>query len=117
MNKIAILFTLALMGCSHAPREQKEKTVTAETVAIVQTTALPEGVKIVEQQPDGYFVRVATAERAEDCTIRAIATALAGRYDRIDLCTDVAHERGDEYASIIDGKLYDYANDQITALR
>lgn len=72
--------------------------------------------KIVEQQPDGYFVRLATAERAEYCTIRAIAAALAGQYDRIDLCTDVAHERGDEYASIIDGKLYDFTNDKITTL-
>lgn len=41
MNKITILFTLALMGCSHTPGEQKEITATAETVGVVQTTVLP----------------------------------------------------------------------------
>lgn len=115
-NKLTILFTLALMGCTQTPTEHKETPATKELVATVQTTPLPDGVKIVEQQPDGYFVRVATTERVGTSTIRAIATALAGRYDRIDLCIESAHERGEEYASVIDGKLYDYTNDKITAL-
>ena len=116
LNKITILFLLAAVGCT-SPGEHKETTPATEKTTAVSTVTLPDGFSIVEEHPLGYFIRVASSERATKGSIQTIATSLAGKFDRIDLCTVGAHERGDEYASIIDGKLYDYVNDQITALK
>lgn len=116
LNKLTILFTLALVGCTAVSEPKVTSASPSVDVVSVETVSLPEGFTIVEQQPQGYFVRVASSERASVSTIRTIATSLDGKFDRIDLCTFAAHERGDEYASIIDGKLYDYANDKITTL-
>lgn len=116
LNKLTILFLLAAVGCTTSG-EHKETATSTEATATVATVTLPEGFSIVEENPFGYFIRVSSSDRATKGTIQTIATSLAGKFDRIDLCTVAAHERGDEYASIIDGKLYDYVNDQITALQ
>jgi len=117
LNKFTILFALALVGCSQSQIEHKETTAMSDAMAVAETVSLPDGFSIVEQHPQGYFIRVASPERASIGTIQAIATALAGNFDRIDFCLVAANERGDEYASVIDGKLFDYDNDIITALR
>lgn len=116
LNKLTILFLLAAVGCTTSG-EHKEASTATKTTATVSTETLPEGFTVIEKHPLGYFIRVASSERATKGTIQTIATSLAGKFDRIDLCTVIAHERGDEYASIIDGKFYDYVNDQITALK
>ncbi|WP_290393389.1 hypothetical protein [uncultured Duncaniella sp.] len=117
LNKLTILFTLALVGCTAASDHKEASAPPSADVASVESLSLPEGFTIVEKQPQGYFVRVASSERASVSTIQTIATSLDGKFDRIDLCTFAAHERGDEYASIIDGKLYDYVNDKITTIK
>lgn len=115
LNKLTILFALTLVGCNK-PVEHKETAATTESVAAVETVSLPEGFTIVEQQPQGFFIRVASSERASIGTIRTISASLSGKYDRIDLCRVATPGRGDEYASIIDGKLYDYENDIISSI-
>lgn len=112
LNKLTILLALTLAGCTQSVERPAAQSQTASVACV----SLPSGFSLVETHPQGYFVRVASSERASIGMIRTIAETLSGQYDRIDLCTDVAHERGDEYASIIDGKLYDYENDHISTL-
>lgn len=84
--------------------------------ASVISVPIPAGFSVIEQQPDGFFIRLASAERANQSTIRTLADTFAGKFDRVDLCLDVAHERGDEYASIIGYQVFDHENDNIYSL-
>ena len=113
LHKLSILFTLALMGCSQSSRLPEQAT---QPVASVVSDSLPAGFSVIEKHPAGYFIRLASAERVNSSTIRELASTFAGKFDCVDLCLDVAHERGDEYASIIDGKVFDYENDNIYSL-
>lgn len=104
LHKLSILIALALVSCSQ-PTERHQKP--AQSDAVTEAVSLPAGFTIIEQQPDGYFVRLASAERASSGTIRELAVELTDKFDRVDLCLDVAHERGDEYASIIRNQVFD----------
>lgn len=57
-----------------------------------------------------------SAERVGASEIKATADSLSGQFDHIDFCVDIAHERGDEYLSIIGNKVYDYSADNIYLL-
>lgn len=111
--KLSILLALAFISC-----EQSSKltdSVATPTAAVV-ADSIPAGFSVVEKQPDGYFIRLSSAERATPSAIRSIVDTFSGKFDRIDLCLDVAHERGDEYASIIGSQVFDYENDNIYSL-
>ena len=112
--KLSILLALALVGCSQPNNELPGSS--AQPHAAVASGSIPAGFSVIEQQPDGYFIRLASAERASLSTIRTIADSFNGKFDRVDLCLDVAHERGDEYASIIGYQVFDYENDNIYSL-
>ena len=90
--------------------------VTTPTAAVV-ADSIPAWFSVVEKQPDGYFIRLSSAERATPSAIRSLVDTLSGKFDRIDLCLDVAHERGDEYASIIGSQVFDYENDNIYTIK
>lgn len=114
LKYLTILSVCSLAGCAqsgHQPEKQPE--------AVISTSQfiLPDGFSVIEQQPQGYFIRLASPERASVGTIQIIAASVDGAFDRIDFCLDTAHERGDEYASVIDGKLFDYENDIIKPLK
>ncbi len=111
MRKLFILMALAMAACSNPA--DIAKSVPASAVATTASPAMPAGFTIVELSPDGYFIRLASAERASGNTLRNLADSFAGSFDRIDLCLDTARERGDEYLAIIDGKVYDYENNLI----
>lgn len=117
MHKLFILIAFALAACGNST--DIAKSVPATTTASASTSlqsSLPAGFTVVEQSSDGYFIRLASAERASSGTIRELADSLSGSFDRVDLCLDVAHERGDEYLAIIDSKVYDYENNRIYKL-
>ncbi len=114
MHKLLIILTLALATCGNPANIGKF--APASTTAQSDCSSLPAGFTIVEQSSDGYFIRLASAERASSSIICTLAGSLSGTFDRVDLCLDVAHERGDEYLSIIDGKVYDYENNNIYSL-
>lgn len=113
LRKLSILLALALVGCSQPAERAK---VTAQTQAATVSVPIPVGFSVIEQQPDGYFIRLASAERADNTTIHTIADTFYGKFDRVDLCLDVAHERGDEYTSIIGYQVFDHENDNIYSL-
>lgn len=108
--KLSILLALAFISCG---QPSKLPDSVATTTAAVVADSIPAGFSVVEKQPDGYFIRLSSAERATPSAIQAIAATFSGKFDRIDLCLDVAHERGDEYASIIGSQVFDYENDNI----
>ena len=112
--KLSILFALAFMSCGQSSK--LTDSVTTPMAAVV-TDSIPAGFSVVEKQPDGYFIRLSSAERATPSAIRSLVDTFSGKFDRIDLCLDVAHERGDEYASIIGSQLFDYENDNIYTIK
>lgn len=114
LHKLSILSVFALIGCSQSPKCPKSMT---QPLASVISVSIPAGFSVIEQQPDGYFIRIASAERANRSTIRTLADTFHGKFDRVDLCLDVAHERGDEYASIIGYQVFDHENDNIYSLK
>lgn len=121
MHKLFILIPLSLAACGNAADTEttsQDCAVTAsyETKSITSNLPLPDGFTVVEQSSNGYFIRLASAERASSATIRELADSLADYFDRVDLCLDVAHERGDEYLAIIEGKVYDYETNRIYSL-
>lgn len=115
MHKLLIILTLSMAACNHSAEISKPSPQPV-TLASSRGFSLPSGYAVVEQSADGYFIRLSSAERASVATIRELAESLSGKFDRVDLCLDVAHERGDEYLSIIDGKVFDYANNNIYSL-
>lgn len=110
MHKFLLILTLSLAACSH--RTDDSQPSTSEPTC----ASAPAGFSVVEQSPRGYFIRLASAERVDASTIRRVAASFSSSFDRVDFCIDAAHERGDEYASVIDGKLFDYSADEITTL-
>lgn len=114
LHKLSILIALALVSCSQ-PTERHQDPALAD--AVTEAISLPTGFSVVEKQPNGYFIRLSSAERATPSAIRSIADTFSGKFDRIDLCLDVAHERGDEYASIIGSQVFDYENDNIYTIK
>lgn len=113
VHKLSILLTLALVGCSQ-PNVLSGSS--AQPHAAVSSVSIPAGFSVIEKHPDGYFIRLASAERASAATIRTIADSFNGKFDRVDLCLNVAHERGDEYVSIIGFQVFDHENDNIYSL-
>lgn len=77
---------------------------------------LPAGLSVVEQSPEAYFIRLASSERVSELIIRSTADSLSDYFDRIDFCLEDAHERGDEYLSLIGNTVYDHENDEIYPL-
>lgn len=116
MHKLFILMTLSLAACSNTTDTATSASTFTTSAAHSNHSSLPVGFTVVEQSSDGYFIRLASAERASSGTIRELADSLSSSFDRVDLCLDVAHERGDEYLAIIDGKVYDYENNRIYSL-
>lgn len=116
MHKLFIILTLSLAACGKSPDTATSAPIFATAAAPTLRSSLPAGFSVVEQSPEDYFIRLASAERASSDTIRELAESLSGKFDRVDLCLDVAHERGDEYLSIIDGMIYDYENNNIYSL-
>lgn len=111
MHKFLLILTLSLAACSH--RADDSQPSASEPTAVTA----PDGFSVVEQSPRGYFIRLASAERVDISTIRTVAASLSSSFDRIDFCIDAAHERGDEYASVIGGNLFDYENDNIYTIK
>lgn len=111
MHKLFIILAFSLAACVNSVDNAK-----LSPEKEYQTLALPAGYTVVEQSPHGYFIRLASAERASSGTIRELAVELSDKFDRIDLCLDVAHERGDEYTSIIGYQVFDHENDNIYTL-
>lgn len=114
-TKLIFLIALACSACSSSP----EYTV-PEVVSHFETTeslSLPDGFNVVEAHPDGYFVRVSSAVKADHSDLVKLAECFSTRFDRIDLCLDSAHERGDEYTSIMGRQVYDYVKDEIYTLK
>lgn len=111
MHKFLLILTLSLAACSH--RADDSQPSASEPTAVTA----PAGFSVVEQSPRGYFIRLASAERVDISTIRTVAASLSSSFDRIDFCIDAAHERGDEYASVIGGNLFDYENDNIYTIK
>ena len=109
-NKLSILLALMLVGCKQSNELPGQSTLPQSAVISV---SVPAGFSVVEQHPDGYFIRLASAERASSATIRSLVSSFNGKFDRVDLCLDDAHERGDEYTSIIGNQVFDHENDII----
>lgn len=116
MHKLSILMALTLAACGKSTDTPTSAPTFATVAAQSNQSSLPAGFTVVEHSSEGYFIRLASAERASSGTIRELADCLSGSFDRVDLCLDVAHERGDEYLAIIDGKVYDYENNHIYSL-
>lgn len=116
MHKLFIIMTLTLVACGRTTDTATPAPTFAPAEATSSSSSLPAGFTIVEQSSDGCFIRLASAERASSGTIRELAGSLSDYFARVDLCLDVAHERGDEYLAIIDGKVYDYENNRIYSL-
>lgn len=114
MNKTILFISLSLLvACSSG---QPERDSSPYPEAVCGAVSVPAGFYVVEQSPYGYFIRLSSPERASVSALHALAESLSGAFDRIDLCLDASHERGDEYLSIIAGKVYDYENDNIYPL-
>lgn len=111
MHKLFLSLMLFLAACS----DSAERTAPAAG-SVATCSNLPSGLSVVEQSPNGYFIRLASAERVPASVIKATADSIGGEFDRIDFCLDVAHERGDEYISIIGYQVFDHENDNIYTL-
>lgn len=107
-----ILLSLVLCACSQVNREP----ATTKPIEVVETIAIPQGFTIIEQNPNGYFIRIASAHMATNCEIRMLAETLIGDFDRVDLCVDFASDRGEEYGAIIGSQYFDYINDEINQI-
>lgn len=112
INKFIICLALVLSGCS----TQSPRTYNDSQGSVVPGIILPLGLSVVEKHPNGFFIRLSSASRLSDNEIKALVDSLNFSFDRIDLCLDVAHERGDEYTSIIGYKVFDHENDNIYSL-
>lgn len=112
---LTLVLALALMGCTSSPMSSEQAT-TAEPVAVAQTLPHQARSSMIEQQPDGYFFRVASSSAASLVEVQAVAAAVGSRYDRIDFCTAATPGRGEEYLSVIGTTVYDYENDVIFSL-
>lgn len=73
---------------------------------------LPSGIFIIERHPAGNFIRLSSANRPDSTTLNLLSRTLSS-FDRIDICHLHSHSRGNEYLSIIAGKVYDYETDSI----
>lgn len=111
MRKLLLSLSLFMAACSHPADSSR-----SSTEAISRQYDIPAGMSVVEYSPDGYFIRLSSARRATTAMIRTLYMTLSDRFDRIDLCVDSAHERGDEYLSIIGNTVFDYENDNIYPL-
>ncbi len=111
MHKLFLSLALFLAACS----DSAERTAPAAG-SVATCSNLPAGLSVIEQSPNGYFIRLASAERVPDSVIKATADSIGSEFDRIDFCLDVAHERGDEYTSIIGDQVFDHENDNIYSL-
>lgn len=109
MHKLFLSLALFLAACS----DSAERTAPAAG-SVASCSNLPAGLSVIEQSPNGYFIRLASAERVSASEIKATGEALSGQFDRIDFCVDIAHERGDEYLSIIGNTVYDHSADEIS---
>lgn len=114
MYKTILFISLSLFLASCTGQSDRASSPSPE--AVCDPVSVPAGFYVVEQSPDGYFIRLSSPEHASDGALHAIAESLSGQFDRIDLCLDASHERGDEYLSIIAGMVYDYENDNIYPL-
>lgn len=113
MNYLKLsLLSLVLCACSQVNREP----ATAVPSAAIETVALPQGFSVVEQNPNGFFIRISSAHMATNSEIRLLAKTLIGKFDRVDLCVDFASDRGDEYGAIIGSQYFDYIDDEIYQL-
>ena len=101
-------FSLLFYSCSN-PTVQDNTTSTSRFTHVEGLN----GFKIVEQHPDCLFIRISSPNRATRKQFKDAFDALSSNFDRIDFCTDVAHERGQEYASIIGNQIFDFENDCI----
>lgn len=112
--KFSILFALAFMSCA-----QHSQTATSPAnpgpLSSAHYAILPDGFRVLTYTP-GSAIGIVSSARASQSSIRSIASALSGEYSRIDLYIYGETDRGLEYASIIDGKLYDYDNDMISSI-
>lgn len=111
MHKLFLSLALFLAACS----DSAERTAPAAG-SVATCSNLPAGLSVIEQSPNGYFIRLASAERVPVSVIKATADSIGSEFDRIDFCLDVAHERGDEYTSIIGDQVFDHENDNIYSL-
>lgn len=111
MHKLFLSLAHFLAACS----DSAERTAPAAG-SVATCSNLPAGLSVIEQSPNGYFIRLASAERVPDSVIKATADSIGSEFDRIDFCLDVAHERGDEYTSIIGDQVFDHENDNIYSL-
>ena len=68
--KLSILIALAFISCGQPSKITDS--VVVPTSAVV-ADSIPAGFSIVEKQPDGYFIRLSSAERATPSAIRSIA--------------------------------------------
>lgn len=116
MHKLFILMVLTLTACGKTADTATYAPTFTSAAATSISSSLPAGFTVVEQSSDGYFIRIASAERASSSMILKLADSLSDSFDRIDLCLDSTHERGDEYLAIIDGMIYDYEHNIIYAL-
>lgn len=115
MHKLLFIIAIFAAACSNTADTSKNLTQSASAAAS-RRFCLPSGFTVVEKSSDGYFIRLSSAEQAPEATIRELADSLSGYFDRVDLCLDVAHERGDEYISIIDRTVFDYSKNRIYSL-
>lgn len=114
-TKLLIIFALTCSACSSSPEYTAPEVVSQSDTT--QSFSLPDGFNIVEAHPDGYFVRLSSAIKADRSDLVKLAECFSTRFDRIDLCLDSAHERGDEYTSIMGRQVYDYVKDEIYTLK
>lgn len=112
MHKLTSILALFKTACTNLTYR---RTPTDSLVSGV--SGAPYGFKVVEMSPKGYFIRLTSPERASKSKISVIAEKYSGKFDRIDLCLDVAKERGDEYVSVIGNQVYDYENDNIYIIK
>ena len=111
MHKLFLSLALFLAACS----DTSERTAPAAG-SVSSCSNPPAGLSVIEQSPNGYFIRLASAEHVTASVIKATADSIGSEFDRIDFCLDVAHERGDEYTSIIGDQVFDHENDNIYSL-
>ena len=108
INMTFKLFYLALIGlCCSSCTFVKTDNPGTET--------LPAGITVMEQHPTGNFIRLTTVNLPDSATLVLLTRTLSS-FTRIDLCHLHSHARGDEYLSIIAGKVYDYETDSIYKL-
>lgn len=111
MHKLSIA-TLAIIisGCSYQPISP------TSTDEATKPDSLPSGFAVVDRDPNGYYVCLASTDRATPGAIDSIAKAFGDKYDRINICLEPASQRGEEYIAIIGDQIFDYTTDHIYSL-